>query len=369
MKHKDGTARLRSFQLGTTELGKRVVFKGKDLADCFGHRFGRRVAAFGVTTIKTNPERANLRGNNYTQYLTKDGAPVAIMCPDLVALFAVFAEKKFRDTYCRLSPADKMFIVSKEGERRIDRKTVRGRSVVRVKFGTGSAEAGQDIAIRDIIKPWDPRQKDQQFVATGHIDPIVQECVTTFVTKVGDALGRSVPPVATAPAAQPEPGSMKRGNSFPTAIRTDQVAPGHVDNSTLPTSTQPNQRAPRRVDSLPTETRPDQRSPRRVESFPRNTPGQDHTRSPTTIPRAQSSQGDRTANQVRRGEPAVANGGPGPSQGVDSGNRRRGPPAGQPGNGGPQRPSSRTAGSGPVPREMSGAAGTANRTRGRRPEA
>lgn len=350
MKHANGTARLRSFQLGTTELGKRVVFKGKDLADCFGHRFGRRVAAFGVQTVKTNPERANLRGNNYIQYLTKDGAPVAIMCPDLVALFAVFAEKKFRDTYCRLSPADKMFIVSKEGERRIDGKTVRGRSVVRVKFGTGSAEAGQHITIRDIIKPWDPRQKDQQFVATGHIDPIVQECVATFVAQVGDALGPRAPAVAPAPVARSELGGLNRGGSFPLA-------------------TQPSQVAPRRVDSLPTETRPDQRSPRRVESFTRNTPSQDPMRSPTNIPRAQSSQGDRTANQVRRAEQAVANVGPGPSQGVDSGNRRRGPPAGQPGNGGPQRPSSRTASSGSGPREMSGPAGTANRARGRRPEA
>lgn len=203
-----GEAKLSSFQIGTTELGKNVAFDGHDVTAIAGnspaaHSLGRRIATYGVTANRVNPEKVILTPAEYAAYF-KEG----IFCPDLAALFSAYSPKKFKEHYSQAYLPKQMFIITKK------RGTQDG--VDRVRFGTGSTKQGQEQLIpvsNDGMKLWlaKPKETPGPYTVKGTAAMAV-ECAETLTANVGAVLNAQAGTTGAAASTTGQTGGVSTAN-------------------------------------------------------------------------------------------------------------------------------------------------------------
>lgn len=148
------------------------------------HSLGRRIAAYGVTANRVNPEKCILAPAEYAGYF-KEG----IFCPDLAALFSAWAPKKFAAKFSKDFPPTKMWIIKKQSGTQV--------GVDRVRFGDEKSTKDPTktdeklFPCKDSMRLWlaknKPADSPGPWMVRGTA-AIADECAETLTANVGAVL-------------------------------------------------------------------------------------------------------------------------------------------------------------------------------------
>jgi hypothetical protein len=259
----DATDKIPEFMLGSTELGKRRLFQGQNLASIFAgrrnDRFGRRIVAFGVPAAKgdlenfileakkiddfettrknSTPEKVKLpqdprkekevaeAQNKYNDYLTR-----RVQGADLAAFLAAYS-KTFRTDHCITYKPEYMFIARKKDK---DGKELQAVERVRFDSHAGKNEGEICMPLNESVTLFmpGPTGKEETEITVKLTNKMINEVKHAMEEKVAAALG-------LLPSA------------VPTAAAQIRPANGEAKSGTTTTNDKPQAQKPR---SLPTPT-------------------------------------------------------------------------------------------------------------------
>lgn len=165
------------------------------------HSLGRRIATYGVTANRVNPEKVILTPADYAAYF-KEG----IFCPDLAALFSAYSPKKFKEHYSQAYLPKQMFIIKKENQDAVDR----------VRFGTDSTRQDPEKLMPvtpGAIKLWlaKPKETPGPYTVKGTAAMAV-ECAETLTANVGTVLNAQAGTTGSATSTTGQTGGVSTAN-------------------------------------------------------------------------------------------------------------------------------------------------------------
>ncbi|POS73456.1 hypothetical protein DHEL01_v208148 [Diaporthe helianthi] len=224
----DKNAGIPEFMLGSTELGKQRLFLGKDLASVFAagrlnDRFGRRVAAFGVPEVKTNPEKFILDMQSIDVFNASKKAPKPnevteaektyaghlskkVQGADLAAFLAAYSES-FR-AHCTPYKPKYMFIVKK-----LDQQGKELDAVERVRFHDENKMTNKREICRSLdgsVTLFMPKTNETEVVKM--TSDMIAEVKDAMAKKVAAALHHDTSGTTSTPAAAPSANGPTNGN-------------------------------------------------------------------------------------------------------------------------------------------------------------